>query len=340
MSPSKDNESVTAPSVSTGYPTDEDIEGGDERKPFIVDMPLPSTAASTRPPPWTTRRLLTWTTQYITRKGIDHPRLTAELLLSHTLGVTRLGLYMDPDRPSNDLERSLFHRLIERAARHEPVDYLIGHAPFRDGVVAVDRRVLIPRPSTETLAEHVVRHAKQTPGFHWPLIADIGTGSGAIAIAVAKEIPTSRVIATDVSPEAIEVAQENARGQGVLDRIEFKQGDLLGPIEGRRVHFLVSNPPYISDEEWGDVPACVKNYEPTLALRGGMDGLKYIRPLIANAPRFLLNPGQLVVEIAASQKQVAMELACQSSGLRDPHILVDHEGLPRVLVADVCAKDK
>lgn len=284
--------------------------------------------------PWTTRRLLAWTTEYFARKGVDCPRLSAEMLLAHVLGVPRLRLYLDPDRPASELERAAFRELVERAARHEPVDYLVGQAPFFSMMLKVNPNVMIPRPSTETLVEHVIEHSRRAPGFSAPLIADIGTGCGCIAIALAKHISNGRVIATDISGEALAVAKENARLQGVLDRIEFRQGDLLEPVRGMRFQYLVSNPPYISDAEWEQVAPNVKNYEPAIALRGGVDGLDYIRRLIAQAPAYLDRPGQLVLEIAASQRQAALELAQRTPGLTNARVLVDHEGLPRVLVAD------
>ncbi len=284
--------------------------------------------------PWTTRRLLAWTTDYFTRKKIDSPRLCAEMLLAHVLGVARLKLYMDPDRPASELERSAFRELVERAVRHEPVDYLVGQAPFMSMMFAVNPAVLIPRPSTETLVEHVIQHARRTPGFAHPLIADVGTGSGCIAIALAKHIPQSRVVATDISPAALQVAKQNANTHGVSDRIDFREGNLLEPLEGVRARYLVSNPPYIPDHEWDAVEANVKDYEPTSALRGGSDGLQYIGPLIAQAHQFLDHPGQLLIEVAAVHKSVVLELAREAPGLTNLRILADHQGLPRVLVAD------
>lgn len=284
--------------------------------------------------PWSTRRLLAWTTEYFKKKGLHSPRLSAEMLLAHVLGTERLKLYMDADRPANELERSTFRNLIERAAGHEPIEYLVGKCPFFSMVLSVNHRVMIPRPSTESVVEHVVQHARRTPGFHAPLIADIGAGSGAIAIALAKHVPSCRVIATDIDQEILAVAEANAKAQGIAERIKFFQGDLLEPLEGRRVRYLVSNPPYISDREWQDVPPNVKQYEPEHALRGGVDGLHYLRLLIAQASSYLESPGQLVLEIAASQKLKAIQLA-KRSDLTNLHVLADHQELPRVLVADV-----
>ncbi len=283
---------------------------------------------------WTTQRLLQWTTQHFEKKGIDSPRLAAEMLLSHVLGVGRLKLYMDPHRPASELERSAFRALVERALAHEPVDYLVGQAPFFSMMLKVSPAVLIPRPSTETLVEHIVQHARRTPGFNSPQVADIGTGSGAIAIAVAKQVDTARVIAIDISEDALAVACENAQAQGVADRIDFRHGDLLAPLKGERVHYLASNPPYIGDEEWAKVEPNVKDHEPESALRGGADGLKFLRPLIAEAATYLRDPGQIAFEFAASQKDAVLKLVKAEPRLAHAHILPDHEKLPRVLVAD------
>jgi len=287
--------------------------------------------------PWTSKRLLSWTTAAFEKKGIDSARVCAEMLLAHVLEQPRLKLYMDPHRPASDLERAAFRELVERALKDEPVDYLVGKTPFFSMMLGVSPAVLVPRPSTETLVEHILQHARRTPGFASPRVADVGTGSGAIAIALAKQFDKmgsdAVVIATDISEEALEVAGQNARDQGVHDRIEFRRGDLLEPLRGERFTYLASNPPYIPDFEWDDVAPNVKDYEPTQALRGGKDGLDYLRPLIAQAGDHLTDPGQLVVEIASCQKDQVVALASEH-GLRHPSVLVDHEKLPRVLVAD------
>lgn len=257
------------------------------------------------------------------------------MLLAHVLGVTRLGLYTDADRPASELERVAFRQLVERAVRHEPVDYLIGRTTFFSMMLRVSPDVLIPRPSTETLVEHMVQHARRTPGFGSPLVFEIGTGSGAVSIAAARHIPGCHVLATDISSVALKEARRNAREQGVADLVDFREGDLFEPLPiDQRAAYLVSNPPYISGREWQQVPPNVKNHEPHIALRGGVDGLRFIRPLIAGARQYLDRPGQLVLEIAASQKEKVLELASQAPGLSKAHVLADHEGLPRVLVAD------
>ena len=284
---------------------------------------------------WTTRRLLTWTTEYLAKHRVDQARIASEMLFSHVLGVERLKLYMDLDRPASELEKTAFHDLVERAGQHEPVDYLVGQTPFFSMMMNVTPAVLVPRPSTETVVEHVVQHARRTPGFSSPFIADVGTGSGAIAVSLTKHIPNSRAIATDISSDALAIALKNAQKYKVSDRVDLRKGDMLEPLAGQRVQYLVSNPPYISDDQWLKLPRHVKDYEPVGALRGGVDGLRYIRQLIDQAPAYLATPGQLVLEIDVTQKKAVMTLVHQSPGLEFGHILADHEGLPRVLVADL-----
>lgn len=279
--------------------------------------------------------LLAWTADYFARRDVDSPRLAAETLLAHVLGVKRIMLYADVDRPASELERAAFRDLVERAAAHEPVDYLVGASPFYALSFKVTPAVLIPRPSTETLVEHIIQHSRRTPGFRTPLIADVGVGSGAIAVTLAMHLPAGHVIATDISADALAVARENAQAHGVADRIQFREGDLLEPLADQRgrLTYLVSNPPYIPDDEWDHVAPNVRDHEPTRALRGGVDGLRYIQPLIEQAGPLLAAPGQLVLEIAAVQRDKVVRLA-RDAGLQHAHVLADHEALPRVLVAD------
>ena len=284
---------------------------------------------------WTTRSLLRWTGQFLESKGVDAPRLAAELLLAHALDLPRIRLYTDLDRPASPPECAAYRELVEKAAAHHPIQYLIGHAHFFSLTFDVDPRVLVPRPSTETLVEHVIWQARHVPGFAQPAIADVGTGSGCIAIALAKNLSDARIAATDPSAEALDAARHNAEQHGVADRIDFLQGPLYEPLRGRHFAFVVSNPPYISDREWEDVPPNVKAHEPPNALRAGPDGLDVLRPLIAGAADRLNAPGQLVLEIAASQKQAVLDLAEQEKGLTHPRILPDLEGHPRMLLADL-----
>lgn len=284
---------------------------------------------------WTTRRLLAWIADAFGKQGIESPKLCAEIVLGSVLGCERLRLYMDPDRPASTEERDRLRALVKRALGHEPVQYLVGSWSFFGIELACDRRALIPRPSTETLVEHILQHARRPDAGPVRMIADIGTGTGAIAIALAKNLPAARVVATDVSAEALALARENVERHGLGDRVELREGDLLEPIASEEGAFdvLASNPPYIPDREWAAVPPNVAAHEPTLALRGGADGLDFVRPLIDGAPRLLRPGGWLVVETAASNARAACADAQGHPELSDASVLQDHEGLDRVVVA-------
>jgi len=291
---------------------------------------------------WTTRRLMTWMIETFTRKDLDSPRIQAEMLLEHVFGCKRLSLYTDPDRPASAIERGQLRDLIGRALKNEPVQYLVGEAKFFGLDICVDRCVLIPRPSTATIVEEVLQHRRaisttgQSKG-DGVLIIDVCTGSGCIAIALLKNLPAARAVATDISGDALEIARKNAAKHGVLDRVDFLEGNLLLALEQhpatrgeRSADYLVSNPPYIPDSEWVSVEANVKDYEPHLALRGGEDGLMCVRPLFEGGPRFLKENGLMLVEVAASHIEQASELAKQS--LHNVRTLKDIDGLPRVVV--------
>ena len=275
-------------------------------------------------------------------KGLDSPKLCAEMLLSHVLGCDRLRLYMDADRPASDIERGLLREMVARALAHEPVQYLVGEAWFFSMVFKVDRRVLIPRPCTELLVEQVIQHARVTPGAgsDAPAIGDVCTGSGCIAVALARHMKQARVVATDISGDALTLAKENAEKHGVEGRVEFVRGDLLEPLLshpiGSRLNYLVSNPPYIPDREWNDPEMMginVKGHEPEGALRGGVDGLKFVRPLIEQGPDRLMPGGMLLVEFASSTAEEVLSLARSNPALEGVRISADTDGLPRMLCA-------
>ncbi|MEE9405242.1 MAG: peptide chain release factor N(5)-glutamine methyltransferase [Algisphaera sp.] len=280
--------------------------------------------------PWTTRRLLQWTTQHFEERHVDSPRVCAEMLLSHVLKVERLRLYMEPDRPASDAERTQYRDLVTRAGQHEPVDYLVGRAPFFGLELEVNPAVLIPRPSTETLVEFVLQDARHREGNPIAL-ADVCTGSGAVAVALAKHLPAASVVATDLSEPALEVARRNIIEHGVADQIDVRRGDLYAPLAEARFDYLLSNPPYIRDAEWADVAPNVKDHEPTTALRSGTDGLDHLRPLIAAAADHLNPGGHALFEHAASHEDDVLALAT-AAGFSNAHVLRDHERLPRVLV--------
>jgi release factor glutamine methyltransferase len=297
-----------------------------------------------RPETWTTRRLLAWMNEAFTKNGLDSPRLQAELLLAHVIGCERLKLFTDADRPASDLERNQLRDLVGRALKDEPIQYLIGEWRFFGLPFYVDKRVLIPRESSAAIVEHVLQHARVEPGFggksgEGAVIADVCTGSGCIAIALLKHLAGARAVASDISADALEVAAANAQRNSVADRLDLVRGDLLRPISEHpatrgvgTLHYLVSNPPYIPDHEWENVEPNVKLYEPEQALRGGPDGLRFVRPLIEQAPELLRPGGLLLIEVASSNAAAALELMSAAPGIEHAQILDDVEGLPRVVV--------
>ncbi len=285
---------------------------------------------------WTTRRLLEWIGRSLGQAGVESPRLCAELLVSHVLGCDRLRLYADSDRPASADERDRLRGLVARALRHEPVQYLVGEGWFFSLPFTVDTRVLIPRPETETIVEAVLQAARTRKELASGVIADIGTGSGCIIIAILKNLPGARGVALDISADALDVARINAQRHGVLDRLDLLRGDLLEPMDdhpcGRRLAALVSNPPYIPDHEWDAVPANVKQ-EPLVALRGGADGLDFVRRIVREAPGRLVAGGLLAVEIAESTAPAALELVSSTPGLTEARIERDFQGRPRTIIA-------
>jgi release factor glutamine methyltransferase len=266
----------------------------------------------------------------------DEARLDAEVLLRHAAGMTRAELF---SRPHELLSRDAveeYEGLIGQRAGGRPTAYLIGRREFFGMEIFVDERVLIPRPETERLVE-VVRDAVASPGAC--LIVEIGTGSGAVAIAAARVIPSARVVATDISAAALEVARFNAVLAGVEDRIRFVEGDTLSPLAGlgieRAAHALVSNPPYIPSGEMLGLPAEIRDHEPPLALDGGQDGLSVHRRIIAGGAGYLRPGGILALEVAAigHQAHAVARLIEQTGDFAPPEIVRDYAGADRVVRA-------
>jgi len=293
---------------------------------------------------WTTRKLLAWMQQAFFKANLDSPRLLAEQMLAHSFGCERLKLYTEPDRPATQLERQNLRDMVARALKHEPIQYLVGEAWFFGMPFHVDRRVLIPRPCTQTIVEHVLQHARATHGTSNQrgtgiTIADVCTGSGAIAIALLKRLPEARGVASDISRDALDVAEKNARRHEVADRLDVLEGNLLAPLfahstAGKHgsLDYFVSNPPYIPDHEWDTVEPNVKEHEPHLALRGGKDGLDLVRPLFADAPTLLKPGGLILIEVPAAHAKDALAIAAKNPLLTCTHVLRDCDGLDRIIV--------
>jgi release factor glutamine methyltransferase len=286
---------------------------------------------------WTVRRLLEWTAPFFTRKGVDSPRLSAELLLAHVLSIPRIKLYTDYERPLDAKQLSAYRDLVRRASEEEPVAYLTGRAHFFNLEFEVSRDVLIPRPDTETLVENVIQLLRKEPGFENPRILDLCTGSGCIAAAIAHNVKDATVTATDISAAAVAMAKKNVERLGLSGRVTIEQGDLFAPLQSlvdrQPFHLIVANPPYIPTAQIPQLDRSVREYEPLAALDGGLDGLAIHRRIFADAPAHLLPGGRMYLEIAFDQADLARQVAGEHADFSEIRILKDQAGNDRVLAA-------
>lgn len=291
---------------------------------------------------WTTRKLLDWMTTAFSEKHVTDPRRSAEVLLEHVINMERIRLYAHSDRPASPDELASLRELVKRALQLEPVQYLVGEWWFFGIPLYVDSRVLIPRPSTETLVEEVLETLKRQERADAPLlIADVGTGSGCVTCALLKQLPNARAIAIDISQDALAVASKNFQRHNLQDRVSLVEGDMCLPLKGHAwlddpsmLDVLVSNPPYIPDHEWetpGLVGDDVKAWEPTNALRGGPDGLDLVKPLLRDGVPLLRDQGIFAVEVAASTAQAVARLAIETTTLNSIRVIQDLEKHDRVV---------
>jgi release factor glutamine methyltransferase len=283
---------------------------------------------------WTIGRLLTFTTDYLKQHGSETPRLDAEVLLAAARGCQRIQLYTAFDEPADEATRQTFREFVRRRAEGMPVAYLVGHREFYSLRFRVTPAVLIPRPETELLVVRLLDLAKERPaGSPSPTIADIGTGSGILAVCAAKHLPEARATAIDIAPDAIEVARANAADHGVSERIEWLAGDLLSGVAGRQFDFIVSNPPYVSKAEYDSLPKTVREFEPRQALLAGERGTEVIERLVPQAAKCLLPGGWLLIEVSPMIETLAREILSAADGLTVAPPLKDLAGMPRILQA-------
>lgn len=275
---------------------------------------------------WTTLAVLDWTTKRFTDAGIASARLEAQLLLAHVLGCTRVQLYTGFDKPLAEPELAGYRELIRRRLAGEPVAYLLGEHEFWGLPFHVDPSVLVPRPDTETVVEvaRSLRADRSAPCR----VLDLCTGSGAIAVSLAKELPAARVIATDRSEAAVALARKNAERNGVGDRVEVRVGDLWEPVAGERFDLIVSNPPYIATDVIPTLSPEVRR-EPVLALDGGADGLAFYDRICARAREHLEPGGALVVEHGFDQAE-PVRARFEAAGLTSVTLVHDLGKNPRV----------
>ncbi len=277
------------------------------------------------------RQALLWATRILSLATILSPRLDAEVLLAHVLDCDRGWLYAWPEFNLTREQHDAFKFAVDRRSRHEPVPYIIGHREFYGLDFVVDARVLIPRPETELLVERAIEVAGQ---MGRPLVnlalADVGTGSGAVAVSLAVALPEATVYATDASKAALEVAALNAARHGVADRVHFVEGDLLGPLPGH-LHVVAANLPYVPTELLATLAPDVVDYEPLAALDGGADGLTHLRRLLAQARNWLAPQGRMVLEIGADQGREVVGLASHFFPHANVELFQDYAGLDRVV---------
>ncbi len=285
--------------------------------------------------PWTIRRLLEWTGGFFTKKGVDQPRLSAELVLSHVLNCPRIELYTNYEKTVGEQVLADYRDLVRRAGEEEPIAYLTGRAHFFNLELAVTRDVLIPRPDTETLVENVMQTIRHQPGLEAPRILDLCTGSGCVAVALAKHLKAATVLAIDISDRAVAVARGNVEQLGLADRVTVEAGDLFGPlrttVDARPFDLIVSNPPYIPSDQIAALDRSVRDYEPHLALDGGPDGLTLHRRILAQATEHLNPAGQVFMEIAFDQGPAAREMVAAVPAFEGARLLKDFGGHDRVV---------
>jgi release factor glutamine methyltransferase len=302
------------------------------RRPATA-APIASTPTEAAPDPdrWTVGRLLTWTAEFLRERGAESPRLDAEVLLAHVLEWARVQLYTHYEEEVDAARRARFRELVKRRAAGAPVAYLVGRKEFYSLTLQVGPAVLIPRPDTETV---VVEFLTRFKGHAGPRAVDLGTGSGAIALACAAQNETARLIATDISPEALAVARANAERLKLADRVEFREGDLYAPLADEPAFdAILANPPYIPTDEIATLAPGVRDHEPRRALDGGPDGLDVVRRIVAGAAERLVPGGQLILEIGTAQERPVRALIEAEPRLELAPTVRDAAHHPRVVRA-------
>jgi release factor glutamine methyltransferase len=273
---------------------------------------------------WDVLKILNWTRGYLSEKGVENPRLEAEWMLCEALSLDRVGLYLNFDRPLNDAELANYRSMIARRGKREPLQYILGSQEFMGLDFQVTPAVLIPRHDTEVL---VAEGAKR--GTAARTILDIGTGSGCVAISLAKALPEAEVSGVDISGEAIEVARGNAEKNGIS--VQFFHGSLFEPFAGKRFDMVVSNPPYIPATDIPTLQQEVRGFEPMSALDGGADGLDFYRSIVASAPEHINPGGWLLFEVGAGQAPQVLELLRNGGFSSECFSQIDPAGIERVV---------
>lgn len=284
---------------------------------------------------WTIQKLLSWVTDHLTEHNVDSPRLSAELLLCYVFKLQRIELYTHFDRIAQQTELDVLHELVKRCGEQEPVAYLVGRCEFYSLPIKVSKDCLIPRCETELLTERAIEFLRSRQGTQY--VCDLCTGSGCVAVAIAKNHPQAKIIATDICDSALNIAAENVATHQLNDRIRLLCGDLFGPvIEGldeTRFDLVVSNPPYVSSAEYEQLGSKVKDFEPKKALHAGQDGLDVYRQITDQIAEHLKDDGALILEIGYAQGKAVRELLEDTGIFSEIKIEKDFNNNDRVVTA-------
>lgn len=283
--------------------------------------------------PWTVLRLILWSADYLEEKGVESPRLDAEHLLAHAVGLDRLQLYLEFERPLSPDELAVFRPLLKRRAAREPLQYIIGRQPFRELDLEVEPGVLIPRPETEVLVDQILSWVEEAQREE-AVALDVGTGTGAIGLSLAREGSFAKVVATDVEERAIEVARRNRDAGQLGDQVDIRRGSLFEPLDaGERFDVIASNPPYVAEVDEATLQPEVLEWEPHQALFAGPDGLDVLRRIAAEARAHLKTGGLLALEVGSGQAHAVAELIEAAGGYADVRVLRDYSGRERFVLA-------
>lgn len=287
----------------------------------------------------TVSNLISWGNSILRKHGIDSSRLDTEVILSHFLGCKRIDLYLYPNKPVENNIAINYKKAIQKRALRVPVQYITNHAEFMSMDFYVDERVLIPRPETELLVEAVIKKSQSFSKEQEIIIVDIGVGSGNIAISLAKHIGNVRIFAIDISPDALGVAKINAQRHQVLDKITFLCGDIYKPLKRykleSRVSFIVSNPPYVSSDEFNILQEEVRYFEPYRALVSGQDGLQMFKCIIADAYVWLKPGGFIALEVGEKQAQKVAHLVEDTGYFKKPELIKDYQQIYRIVISQI-----
>jgi len=283
--------------------------------------------------------IVNWASNILREHGVDSPRLDAEIILAYLMGCKRIDLYTHPAKDISESVAVSYKKAIQRRAQRVPLQYITNHAEFMSLDFYVDERVLIPRPETELLVEAVIKKSQILSKEREIVIVDIGVGSGNIAITLATKISNARIFAVDISSDALIVAKINAERHHVLDKITFLCGDIFKPLEGygieSKIHFIVSNPPYVAIDEFENLQEEVRNYEPYGALVSGQDGLQMFKRIIAGANIWLKPGGLIVCEVGEKQIRTVACLLEDAGCFKKTEFIEDYQHIYRIIVAQM-----